>query len=69
MNTTIITDTSARPITNKELAAAYGISTKTLRSWLLRHQEHIGPKVGRYYNSRQVRIIYERLGEPTHAPI
>ncbi|MFT3979453.1 MAG: MerR family transcriptional regulator [Ferruginibacter sp.] len=64
MNTVTATDQQARPYTNKELAALYGVSTKTLRTWLLRHQQSIGPKSGRYFTSKQVRIIFDGLGEP-----
>lgn len=64
MKTVPTTPQQAKPCTNKELAALYGISTKTLRTWLLMHQAHIGPKIGRYFTTRQVRIIFEHIGEP-----
>ncbi len=54
----------AKPLTMKELAALYGVSTKTLRTWMVPHKEMIGEKVSRYYTALQVRIIFERLGEP-----
>jgi uncharacterized protein YjcR len=48
----------------KELADIYGVSTKTLRTWILRHQDAIGDRMGKYYTTLQVKIIFERLGEP-----
>ena len=53
-----------KPYTTKELAALYGVSPKTLRTWLLPHQEAVGKRVSRYYTSLQVHIIFERLGPP-----
>jgi len=53
-----------RPYTAKELAALYGVSTKTLRTWLLPHQQAIGEKISRYFTSLQIRIIFEKLGSP-----
>jgi len=42
----------------------YGISLKTFRAWLQPHQDAIGKRVGWYYTTLQVRIIFERLGYP-----
>ena len=53
-----------KPYSPGELAAQYGISTKTLRTWLKMHQVHIGNRIGKYYSALQIRIIYERLGTP-----
>lgn len=54
----------AKPLTTKELAALYGVSAKTLRTWMSPHKEAIGEKISRYYTALQIRIIFERLGEP-----
>lgn len=53
-----------KPYTNKDLAALYGVSPRIISSWLKLHQFFIGPKTGRYFNSRQVKIIFDRLGYP-----
>jgi len=53
-----------RPYTAKELAALYGVSTKTLRTWLLPHQAAVGEKISRYFTALQIRIIFEKLGAP-----
>ncbi len=55
---------SVRPYTNKELARLYQVSTGILRGWLKLHAKAIGPKHGWYFTALQVRIIFERLGEP-----
>jgi len=58
------TESICRPYTKKELADRYGISIKTLKTWLRPHLHHIGEPPGRYYTVRQVRLIFEYLGEP-----
>lgn len=55
---------TAKPCTLKELAGWYGVSTKTLRTWLQPHKEAIGERISRYFTALQVKQIFERLGEP-----
>jgi transposase len=62
MNTT--NETTIKTATTKELAAMYGVSTKTFRTWLQPHQSALGERKSRYYTARQIRIIFEKLGEP-----
>lgn len=62
MSTTI--DTMIKPCTISELAEMYGVSLKTFRKWLQPHKEAIGKRVGHFYNTLQVRIIFDRLGTP-----
>ena len=62
MSTT--TDIMIKPCTISELADMYGVSLKTFRTWLQPHKQAIGKRLGRYYNTQQVRIIFERLGVP-----
>lgn len=52
------------PRSLKELAQAYGVSTDVIKNWIKPFQRKIGRKRGWYYNVRQVKIIYERLGPP-----
>ena len=59
-----INEPAPKPYTMKELAALYGVSTKTLRTWLHPHQQAVGEKISRYYTSLQVRTIFEKLGSP-----
>jgi hypothetical protein len=62
MSTT--TETTVKPYTVKELAGLYGVSPKTLRTWLLPHKEVIGERVSRYFTALQIQLIFDRLGLP-----
>jgi len=62
MSTT--TTTKIKAYTPKEIAGLYGVSVKTLRTWLLPHQKLVGERRSKYYTARQVRIIFDCLGEP-----
>lgn len=53
-----------KPYTMKELAGIYGVSTKTLRTWLQPHRKAVGERRSRYFTALQVRVIFERLGLP-----
>jgi hypothetical protein len=54
-----------RPYTHKDLAGFYKVSWVTFQEWLKPFMEEIGPKKGHFYNLRQVKIIFERLGWPS----
>ena len=47
-----------------ELAALYKISIKTMKTWLRPHSAAIGVRVGRYFTTLQVSIIFEKIGWP-----
>ncbi len=66
MNTTDATkEMVMKPCNLKELLGRYCVSTKTMRSWLQPHEEIIGKRTtSRYFTARQMRIIYECIGEP-----
>ena len=53
-----------RPYTISELAALYGISTKTIKTWLKPFAAAIGPRLGRYYTILQIQTIFEKIGKP-----
>jgi hypothetical protein len=53
-----------RAYTHKELAALYDVSWPTFQRWLEPHAEVIGPKLGHFYNAKQVESIFEKLGRP-----
>lgn len=57
-------ETKIKPYTSKEMADLYGVSPKTLRTWLLPHRKAVGERKSKYFTARQVRIIFERIGEP-----
>jgi hypothetical protein len=48
----------------KELAGLYNVSTKTLNKWLQPINVKIGKYSGRSFCLKQVKIIFEHLGEP-----
>jgi len=53
-----------RAMSKTELANAYQVSLKTFASWLRPFRQKIGRYLGRAYTPKQVRIIFESLGEP-----
>ena len=53
-----------RPYTKKDLCQLYGISHKVLGLWLKPFAADMGPLIGRYFSSAQVKIIFEKLGMP-----
>lgn len=55
-----------RPCFHKELAAAYGVSTKVLRTWLKPYLHEIGKRNGYYYSLEQLFIIFEKIGYPVN---
>jgi hypothetical protein len=62
MNTASVNTVKA--YTTTELAALYQVSTKTFRTWLKQYAKEIGERESRYFTVLQVKIIFERLGEP-----
>jgi hypothetical protein len=57
-------DFPIRPYSQKELAAIYQCSRKSFYTWLRDLGEAVGPRVGRLYNPKQVRVIVASLGPP-----
>jgi transposase len=55
---------SIRPYSKKELTSMYAVSKKTMTRWLKPHLIKIGQREGRYYNVKQIQIIFEILGLP-----
>jgi hypothetical protein len=57
---------SDKPRTLKELSHAYGVSYRTMRSWLRCDSLLfvLGGKIGYFFSVRQVEAIVEHLGEP-----
>jgi hypothetical protein len=53
-----------KPMNKKQLAALYGITVVMLNIWLKPFEEKIGPCAGRLYTPKQIRIIFDCLGEP-----
>lgn len=53
-----------KPYTAKELSKLYGVSQRTLNLWLLPIIGNIGIKYGRYYNVKQIEMLFKSLGLP-----
>lgn len=49
---------------HRELSNLYRCSEKTFRKWLRPIERALGPRVGAYFNPRQVKMIIEHLGTP-----
>jgi hypothetical protein len=47
-----------------ELAVLYGQKPKTINRWILKDQAEIGKRQGRFFNPRQVGVIFKRNGFP-----
>ena len=56
-----------KPYTHQELATLYGVSWRTMQTWIKRFRHLLGEKKGHYYTTRQVRIIFTQLGRPPGA--
>jgi len=56
--------TEIHPYTPAELARLYGVSKSTLNKWLKPHRAAIGQRIGHFYNTLQVKILFAKLGPP-----
>jgi hypothetical protein len=55
---------SIKAMNKKQLADLYGVSVNTFSKWLKPFKDRIGKLMGYIYTPKQVRIIFECLGEP-----
>lgn len=53
-----------KPYSKQELANLYKIGVRSMTSWLQPFEKSIGKRYGRYYNMKQVRYIFDKLGLP-----
>lgn len=53
-----------KPLNYKQLAAVYEVTHKTLKKWLEPFSTEIGEVRGKVFTLKQIRIIYDKLGEP-----
>ncbi len=53
-----------RAMSKTELANAYQVSIKTFSRWVHPFKEEIGKYLGRAYTPKQVKIIFDLLGQP-----
>ena len=56
-----------RPYSLTELAQIYGVTNRTMKNLIIRHDEAVGEKIGRLYTTLQIKIIFEKLGLPGKA--
>ena len=56
-----------KPYSLTELANIYGVTNRTMKNWITRHDEAVGEKIGRLYTALQIKIIFEKLGLPGRA--
>ena len=53
-----------KPYTLKELAAIYGLTSKSFKGFIKDIEDEVGPRIGRYYTVVQVRVVFARKGIP-----
>lgn len=53
-----------KPYMPGELAKYYQVSEKTFRCWLTAFPDKLGKRSGRYFNIKQVELIFQELGTP-----
>jgi hypothetical protein len=53
-----------KPYSIKELSQCYDVSYKVMRSWLSPIKKKVGKQVGKCFNVKQIRIIFDHLGHP-----
>lgn len=53
-----------KPYSKQELADLYQVSVRSIDTWLIPFKKDIGARAGRYYNPKQIRIIFDKLGFP-----
>lgn len=55
---------TVRPYSYKELVVLYGVSQRTFKNWLEPFMAEIGEKRGRFFNVKQMEVIFRKLGYP-----
>jgi hypothetical protein len=53
-----------KPCNQAQLANAYGVSTKVLRTWLRPYDKEIGKRHGYKYSLEQLFIMLDKIGWP-----
>ncbi len=56
-----------KPYSLTELSQIYGVTNRTMKNWIARHDAAVGEKIGRLYTALQIKIIFEKLGLPGKA--
>lgn len=64
MNEQELKPIEVKPYMPGELAKLYQVSEKTFRCWLAAFKDKLGKRSGRYFNIKQVELIFQELGTP-----
>jgi len=56
--------TPIKPYTAKELCHLYDMPRRSFDRWINHIRKKIGPRIGNYYNLKQVRLIFQEMGDP-----
>jgi hypothetical protein len=59
-----LTEIQIKPYSKRQLAGMYEVSAKVFQTWLDPLEKELGPRVGRLYTPRQVKIIFQKVGMP-----
>jgi DNA-binding transcriptional MerR regulator len=59
---------NVRPYSYGELVDLYGVSQRTLKTWLIPFMAEIGEKRGRYFTVKQIEVIFTKVGFPKYMP-
>ena len=62
--TSIQASIETKPYMIGELAKLYQVSEKTFRRWTIVFSDRLGKRIGRYYNIKQVELLFQELGTP-----
>jgi len=62
--TTVQTETKAVAYSKSQLAILYRVSEYTFRNWVKTKVPDLGEYIGGAYTPQQVKLIFEKLGEP-----
>jgi len=55
-----------RPYYITDLAAIYGVNSKTVNKWISRFPKQLGKKDGHLFSIKQVTFIIKKYGMPSH---
>ena len=58
-----------KPYSLTELALLYEVKPRTIKIWLKPFLPFIGEKEGRFYTTKQVAVIFDKIGEPPRSTI
>jgi hypothetical protein len=59
-----LVNVEVRPYSLKELCRLYRLTYKTMHTCIAHFVQQLGPKKGRFYNVKQVEIIFIHMGIP-----